>query len=280
MSGETGSPRRGLPPAAAGIPVPADRRFRRSDVRQVRRRNWRQFFFRAGWYGAGALIVVIAAAWLGSALLDAAVLKVDKTVVTGRVRLPQAEVDASLEGLKDQSILRVDLEQFRLRLVASPWVQSAELWRVLPSTVHVRIVERTPLAVARFHGQVYLVDASVIIASFGPQYAEFDLPIVDGLMQNGPKGTVINPQASQLVQRLFEELAPRPDLFARISQVDVSDPRNAVVLLEGEPAALRLGDKNFLEAFRRYEVAARGMRDQPPQEYYELRFAGDRVWAK
>ena len=280
MSAEAGSPRRGLPPAAAGIPVPSDRRFRRSDVRQVRRRNWRQLFFRAGLYGAGALLVLALAAWLGSTLLDAAILRVDKTVVTGRTRLSQAEVDACLEGLKGKSILRVDLEQFRLKLVASPWVQSAELWRVLPSTVHVRIVERTPLAEARFHGQLYLVDASVIIDSFGPQYADFDLPIVDGLMQNGPDGTIVNPKGSKLVQRLFEELGPRPELFARISQVDVSDPRNAVVLLEGEPAALRLGDSHFLDAFRRYEVAALGMRDQPPQEYYELRFAGDRVWAK
>jgi cell division septal protein FtsQ len=280
MSGEAGSPRRGLPPAAAGIPVPSDRRFRRSDVRQVRRRNWKQLFFRSGVYGAGALIVLIVAAWLGSVLLDAAVLRVNNTVVTGRVRVPQAEVDACLKDLKDQSILRVDLEQVRLKLVASPWVQSAELWRVLPSTVHVRIVERTPIAEARFHGQLYLVDANVIIASFGPQYAEFDLPIVDGLMQNGPTGAIVNPQGSQLVQRLFAELTARPDLFDRISQVDVSDPRNAVVLLDGERAALRLGDNHFLEAFRRYEVASRAMHDQPPQEYYELRFAGDRVWTK
>ncbi len=134
---------------------------------------------------------------------------------------------------------------------------------------------------ARFHGQLYLVDASgVIIDSFGPKYSDFDLPIVDGLMRSGPGGTDVNPLGIQLVQRLFAELVERPDLFARISQVDVSDSRNAVVLLEGEPAALRLGDNHFLEAFRRYEVAARGMRDQPPQEYYELRFAGDRVWAK
>jgi len=53
----------------------------------------------------------------------------------------------------------------------------------------------------------------------------------------------------------------------------VSDPRNAVVLLDGEPARLYLGDREFLQRLQRYEETAAAVREQVPTfDYYELRF--------
>lgn len=273
--------RRGLPPAAAGLAVPADRRFRRSDVRQGRRRSWRGFFIRAGWYAGAGLVALVLVAWAGSAFLDAAILRVDHVVVRGNARLLPEDLDADLAGIRGQSILRIDLEQYRKRLLGSRWVASAELWRVLPSTVQVRIVERTPLAVARLHGQLFLVDAEgVIIDSFGPRYRDLDLPVVDGLITETPDGAVIDPLRIHLVQRVFLELSAQPDLFRRVSQLDVSDPRNAILLLEGEPAQLRLGDRDFLQRIQVYEESAPRIREQVSvAEYYDLRF-GDRLWVK
>ena len=281
MSRTPSALRRGLPPAAAGLPVPADKRFRRSDVRQGGRRNWRRLLVRAAGYGGGALVVVALVAWLGSVLVGASVLKVDRLAVRGNVRVSTADVEARLQGILGTSVFLVDLEQYRLRLLESPWVASAELWRVLPSTVQVRIVERTPLAIARLHGQLYLVDADgVIIDSFGPQYRQFDLPIVDGLMTDASIGGVVDPERIHLVRRVLHEVSAREDLWRRLSQVDVSDARNAIVLLDGEPARLLLGDREFLGRLLRWQEAAPALRDQLPiTEYYDLRF-GDRIWVK
>jgi cell division septal protein FtsQ len=281
MSRARGPGRRGLPPAAAGIPAPADRRFRRADVRQGRRRPWRSLAIRAAWLGGGALAALVLAAWLGSTFLNAAVLRVDRVVVRGHAQLSVADVEARLDGIRNESILTVDLERYRLRLLESPWVASADLWRVLPSTVQVRVVERTPLAIARLHGQLYLVDeAGVIIDSLRPQYRQFDLPVVDGLVTLTATGASVDPGRIQLVQRLFRDVSVREDLFRRISQVDVSDAHNAIVLIEGEPAELRLGDRQFLERLQRYEELAPAVRDQRVvKEYYELRF-DDRIWVK
>lgn len=272
--------RRGLPPAAAGVPVPSDRRFRRSDIGQGRRRNWRSLLTRAAWIGGAGVVVLAIVAFVGHSLLGAAVLQVDHIAIRGNARVSIEEIDSRLDGMRGQNILHVDLEQFRVKLLASPWVESAELWRVLPSTVHVRIVERTPLAVARLRGQLYLVDAAVIIDSYGPRYRDFDLPVVDGLLTDGPDGPVVDPERIQLVQRVFHDVSGRPDLFRRMSQLDVSDPRNAVVLLDGEPAELKLGDRDFLQRLERYEETAPRLREQRQVvEYYDLRF-GDRIWVK
>ncbi|HEX5068759.1 MAG TPA: FtsQ-type POTRA domain-containing protein [Vicinamibacterales bacterium] len=273
--------RRGMPRAAAGIPVPADRRFRRSDMAQGRRRSWRALLVRSAWMGGAGLGGLVVLAWIGHALLSLAALQVDHIQIQGRAWLSMEDVGARLDGLRGENILKVDLEEYRVRLLESSWVRSAELWRVLPSTVHVHIVERTPLAIARFRGQLYLVDAEgIIIDSYGPRYRDFDLPVVDGLMSETPGGPAVVPERIQLVERVFREVSARPELFRRLSQVDASDPRNAVVLLEGEPAELRLGDRDFLQRLQRYEETAPRLREQRQVvEYFDLRF-GDRMWVK
>jgi hypothetical protein len=272
--------RRGLPRAAAGVPVPADKRFRRSDVRQGRR-NWRRVFVRTAWLGGGLLVALALVAWLGSVLVRASVLKVDRFVLTGNAWVTRADVDKRLEGLMGESVLSVDLEQYHQRLLENKWVKTAELWRVLPSTVQVRIVERKPLAIARLDGQLFLVDAEGVIDRFGPQYRQFDLPVVDGLMTETPDGPVVDPGRSRLVTRLFRELFASPDVFSLLSQVNVSDPTNVVALVEGEPAELWLGDQKFLERVQRWrEVKDRTREQVSVTEHWDLRFDGDRFWVK
>ena len=44
------------------------------------------------------------------------------------------------------------------------------------------ISEREPLGIGRIRNALYLIDQDgAIIDEFGPKYAEFDLPIIDGL---------------------------------------------------------------------------------------------------
>jgi cell division septal protein FtsQ len=66
------------------------------------------------------------------------------------------------------------------RVLESPWVASVTLWRLLPSTVEVSIVERVPVIVARLGDTLYLLDrAGVVVDEFKPT-TDLNLPIVDG----------------------------------------------------------------------------------------------------
>jgi cell division septal protein FtsQ len=265
---------------AATVSAAADRRFRRSTVKPGKRRSWQTQLKRFGLLIVGVVAAVALSLWLAVALLDAPLFQIDRVVVHGNHRLASGEVRALLDGINDQSIFHVDLEEYRTRLLDSPWVSDAALWRVFPSTVEVRVTERTPLAVARLNRQAYLVDSTgAIIDSAGPQYREFDLPIVDGLLSDdlNRSGTLADQRKIQLVSRLFADLSGRDDLLKRVSQVDVSDPRNAVILLDGEPARLYLGDREFLARIQKYEEFAPAVREHVRAiDYYELRF--DRVF--
>lgn len=267
--------RRGLPPAAAGIPVPADRRFRRADLKLTRRRRLGQIAWRAGRVIAIVGLAFAALSWVTSVVLGSGALQVNHVVVRGNSRLSVGEVETLLDGIRHENIFRVDFEHYRRRLMDSPWVERVALWRVLPSTVEVRVVERSPMVIARVASQLYLVDhQGVIIDEFGPQYHEFDLPIVDGLISpSAGRGSLVAPERIRLVEALVRALDAHPDLRRRLSQVDVTNPRNAVVLLDGDPAFLHVGDTRFVERLQAYLDLAPTLGEQLADiDYVDLRF--------
>ena len=70
------------------------------------------------------------------------IFRVQRIVVHGNHRLSNGEVLALLDGLRGQSILTVDLDEWRDAVLSSPWVAEALLRRTLPSTVEVSVQER------------------------------------------------------------------------------------------------------------------------------------------
>ncbi|MBI2834853.1 MAG: FtsQ-type POTRA domain-containing protein [Acidobacteria bacterium] len=266
------------------VPAPADRRFRRAQLRPVRAH--RTGFVRPL---LGALKRVITLAGIGFAIyltgrtvLYGSAFQIRTIVVGGNARMSMGEVNAVLAGMRDRNILTTDLDWWRQRLLASPWVADAELRRVLPSTVEVAIVERRPVGVGRLTNALYLIDVQgVVIDDFGPQYADLDLPIIDGLVP-APTGeaAAVDGRRAALAARLLDALGRRPDLARRISQIDVSDEHDAVVILDGDSALVHVGEDQFLERVRAYVELAPTLRQRVAEiDYVDMRF-GERVYVR
>src|SRR5262245_18624767 len=245
--------RRALP-ATAGVAAPADRRFRRPDVRPGRRRRLGVWLWRATRALLAAAIVAGAAYLTVEALLSTRLLSVRRLVIQGNRRLSTADVEALLDGMKGKSIIGLNLEEFQQRLMESPWVLSATLRRVLPSIVEVGIVERVPTAIARFNQHLYLIDnTGIIIDEFGPQYREFDLPVVDGLVQTADgSSAAVEGERVEAMDGLLDDLASVPSVRKRVSQIDVSDARDVVVLLDNDLTLVHLGDSRFVDRLKTY----------------------------
>ena len=218
-----------------------DKRFRRSQhptrrPRRAVRRWWR--VARGVSVAAGVAFGGYQAAVL---LMVASFLSVDAIVVRGIDQLSEGEVLALVAGLRGENILTVDLELHRGRLVASPWLRDGTLRRILPSTIEVQVTERVPVALARLGERLYLVDDNgTVIDEYGPRFARFDLPIVEGLAIRGPDGRTVDTSRMALATRLLSQLSARPDVLDSISEIDVTDPYDAVVLLNDDPALLHL----------------------------------------
>jgi cell division protein FtsQ len=223
------------------------------------------------------------------AVMQARVLEVNRIVVYGNTRMPEGEVLAVLDGLRGENIVGTDLEAWRRRLLASPWVAEAAFRRRLPSTVEVTVSERVPMAIARLNRNLYLVDErGIVIDAYGPQYADLDLPIVDGLTlpppANGPAaadGTPVTDEVrAELAARVIASLRPAPDLARRVSQLDVSDRYNVALILAGDPAVIHVGHERFLPRLQSYVALAAALRDRVPDiEHVDVRFE-DRIYVR
>lgn len=270
----------------AVVRAPEDKRFRRARLGPaIRRRRDRAMAILAVARVIGLVALVLAgSAFAVREVLTSSYFRVSRIVVSGNQRLSPGEVLALLDGLQGRSLLRLNLEEWKSRVLASPWVESVELRRVMPGSVEVRLVERKPLGVGRIAGRLHLLDErGRPIDDFGPQYADIDLPLIDGLgapsacgdaaCADGDARARAAEARARLAGAFLQSLSARPELLQKVSQVDVSDPRDAVVLLDGDTALLHVGDSDFASRLQSYVELAPTLKARVPQiDYVDLRF--------
>jgi cell division protein FtsQ len=261
------------------VTAPADKRFLRAHVKPARKSTR----LLAHWRAAAWACLVVAVMYAGHrgtmAVANLHMFRVQTIAVHGNHRLSKGEVLALLSGLEGQSILAVNLDEWRTTVLNSPWVADALLRRTLPSTIDVSVQERTPLGIGRINGALYLVDQdATVIDEYGPNYADLDLPIIDGLSVAPDQENADLPRAL-LARRLLDALRTR-NMAARVSQIDVSDSRNAVVLLDGDPTLIRLGNEHFAERLQAYVDLAPALRERVAGlDYVDMRF-DERVYVR
>jgi cell division protein FtsQ len=259
------------------VAAPADRRFRRAHVKPARRRRlWRVLILPLLRYGIAVALLAYIAYRGADIALHAHTLQVQRIVVKGNERLSNDAVLAVLDGLKGESLLWTDLDRWRKRLLSSPWIRDASLRRSLPSTVEVAVTERQPMGLARIDGALYLVDAhGVVLDEYGPRYADIDLPMIDGLAASDETAPTTDEGRADLAAQVITSLKTRPEIAARLSQIDVRDAHNAIVILTGDSAVIQLGEEQFLPRLQSYLELASALRERVAEiDSVDLRFDG------
>lgn len=253
------------------VAAPSDKRFRRSRVSPSRKR------WRPSWRVLARVVSICLLAGLGlygavDFVLASDALTVTRITVQGNQRMSRGEVLALLDGLTGSSLMTVELEAWRTKLRGSPWVADAAIRRMFPGTLAVAISERQPMGIGRIKGALYLIDSTgAVIDEFGPNYADLDLPIVDGL--DAGRGADVDQARAALAGRVMSELQMWPSLAAQVSQIDVTDARNAVVMLKGDTALVRIGHERFSERLRSYLDLMPALKERIPEiDYVDLRY--------
>ena len=144
------------------------------------------------------------------------------------------------------------------------------------------------MGIGRIRGEMYLVDGrGIVIDQYGPQYADLDLPIVDGLAATAgtaPAGSapevLTDESRAELASRVITALKIKPDVARRLSQVDVTDLHNAAVILSGDRAVIQIGEDQFLPRIESYLELASAVRERVADiDYVDLRF-DDRIYVR
>ncbi len=167
-------------------------------------------------------------------------LPVERLVIEGREKTPEAMLRAALGVNVGDKLLGFSLEAARARIEQLTWVQSATVERRLPGTVVVTLQERTPFAVWQNNGRFVLIDRK------GDPVADQDPAKDAAAFATLP--LVVGTGAPEAAAALLDTLRTYPELRSRVAAaVRVGERRwnlrlqnGADVLLpEGqEPAAL------------------------------------------
>ena len=270
----------------SAVAAQTDRRFRRAHVKPARRkRRWRALAGPPLIWSAFAAALTYGVYRTSALAAHAHVLQVEKIIVRGNERLSKGDVLAVLNGLRGENLVWTDLDRWRTRLIASPWVRDAALRRSLPSTVEVVVSERQPIGIGRINADMYLVDErGVIIDQYGPQYADLDLPIIDGLTAASPGGGSMTDQArAELAARVIAAVKAKPGVerpAAPFTTSTLNDLHNASVILSGDPAMIQLGEDQFLTRLQAYLDLAPTLRERVADiDSVDLRF-DDRIYVR
>lgn len=78
--------------------------------------------------------------------------------ITGMHRTAENDVQSVLDVDSGMPLLSINLSEIQGKVEALPWVQQAEIIRILPGGLSINITERVPYALAQHDGRVVLID--------------------------------------------------------------------------------------------------------------------------
>jgi cell division protein FtsQ len=188
---------------------------------------------------------------------------------TGLTEVSRAEMLPVFGEDFGRNVFFVPLGERRKQLEAIPWVEHATVMRLLPDQIRVSIVEREPVAFVRQGQQIGLVDKDGVLltmpAAMMAQH-HYSFPVVTGVEPSDAPS--MRKARMAVYERLLTELdANGQHLSEQISEIDLSDPQDARVLLPepGVDILGHFGDDRFLDRYQRYKAHIAEWRQQYPK---------------
>ena len=204
----------------------------------------------------------------------------DQIVVTGNHFVSRQAVLEKFKGDRGRSVVRVPLGDRRRALEEIPWVEQANVERVLPNHIRVELAERTPIALVRLTNDLALADSYGVILE-RPAGQVFHFPVVSGIYENQPREE--REQRMRMFAQFMTEIdLVRPGSGERVSEADLSDAGDLRAVLTGLSGAagsrqtvlVHFGDADFANKYRILaERFAQWQANAGRVESVDLRFA-------
>ena len=165
-------------------------------------------------------------------------LKPDQIELMGNHVVSREAVLQPFARDRNRSVLRIPLDVRRSQLQQLPWVESARVLRILPNRIRVELTERTPIAFLRNGRDLALIDAHGVVLD-RPEGEDLHFPIVTGLTDSLPLEE--REKRMQSYQEFLRDAdLVRPGSSDRVSEVDLSNPKDVRVVMTGLASAADL----------------------------------------
>jgi len=194
--------------------------------------------------------------------------------IIGVKHASRSYVSSTFDKDYGKSIYLMPLRLRRDELLRLQWVKDARVTRVWPNRLQIRITEREPVAFVQLPGEstLSLIDEDGHILT--PETQEtLNLPVLNGVFRE--QGDEDRRLRVRRLQKLVGDAGP--DLSAKISEVDASDPDNLKVMQDagGKAVTLIIGNRYFKRRLEKFKQNADDLlRRDPAKTIFDLRKDG------
>ncbi|KAF0158740.1 MAG: cell division protein FtsQ [Syntrophaceae bacterium] len=206
----------------------------------------------------GALGLLIAAAVLSvlfiyaySALLSASYLEVKEVSVRGVKELTEKDILAMAKILPRANILSVSTDAVARRISANPWVKNVYVGRELPNRLVLEVRERTPIALVKQAGNLYLMDGEGFAFKKLSKGDDVDLAIITGVNIQAKAQSALLAEALKLLETL--SASDQHVVLGTVSEMHIDEVFGLSVLTD-KGLHLKLGRENFAGKLHQLQI--------------------------
>lgn len=247
-------------------------------------RDWSGLFSRVFRFGLAlgtASLVLIGGFFGGKLLFESGYFGVERILVENVQRVSRDDILTLSDVHTGMNLLDLDLRMIGKKLEENPWVARAEVQRVLPRDLVIRIKEREPRAVINLGYLYYLDDEGAIFKVLEPQDS-LDFPVVTGLER---QFLIDNPEAARDLLKqaalLLAGMQNRETFNLKdVSELNISLTGELTLFTCNGGVQILLGRGHFEEKIDRLELIYPDLKKQlMTLKYIDLNVA-DRVIVK
>jgi len=205
--------------------------------------------------GTICLVLIVGGGGLMAKLLfDSDYFKVDQVRVETQGRIGKDELVALSDVRQGQNIFELDLSRIGRKIEENPWVKSAEVRRLFPRTVVIKIEERSPKAVINLD-YLYYVDGEGDIFKVLEVADSLDFPVITGLERKDllERPEEIHGRLKEMVALVDELIGRRIFGLGDVSEIHLDQSGEIVLYTCAGGVPVRMGDGNYRAKLDRLE---------------------------
>ncbi|PLX72019.1 MAG: hypothetical protein C0615_12930 [Desulfuromonas sp.] len=226
-------------------------------IREKEKRDWKATFhraFRIVLFSCSSALVISGGVLLAQIMFESGYFGVETIQIQNLRRLKADEIIAGSNIKSGDNIFGLDLETIGRKIEENPWVARAEVGRVFPREIVIRVTEREARAIINL-GYLYYVDGDGEIFKVLAADDNLDYPVITGIDRefflDRPQ------QAKQLLQKamaVVDRLAART-IFSleQVSEVHVDEEDGVVLTTCRAGVPIRIGFSNYENKLDRLE---------------------------
>ena len=206
----------------------------------------------------GAISLLAAATVLGalfvyvySTILSSPYFSIREISVRGVKELTEKDILAAAKIRMRSNILSINTDAVAKRISVNPWIKSVYVGRELPDHLVLEVRERTPVALVKQAGALYLMDVDGFVCKKLSRADEVDLAILSGVDVRAKSASVLVGEALKLLERLSAE--DQHTFLGEVSEIHVDEVFGLSILTD-KGLHLKLGRENFAGKLNQLQV--------------------------